>query len=383
MKLLYLLTLILILSACGDDNPAGPKDENPISIEMKYPIRISYVIPNPAGNDNQMQEEFGIINVADSLVSSNEWVIVDKDNTRWDLSGEFAIRNNYTFVYKSDKSPQLNNNGDKFYLYFKNILVQTFEYTNAPDGDTLWLDIEETTNIDTSSYIPTEQLELALYNDFIDDIYHENYMLSYNYDYRVANWVGYELLASELADNVSRTDNFKADPKIKSNTNYDLDYAASYYDRGHLLPADNCTWNEVAMDECFYYSNIAPQIPEFNRGVWKAIEFMEREIALKYGRVWVVNVPIFHSNQHDNRFGTSNIRVPDAFGKAFLVLDDGTYKGSAILLAHKEYNNFELEDVVVPIDELEILSGVDIFYLLDDAIEADIESALFYELYDF
>jgi endonuclease G, mitochondrial len=54
-------------------------------------------------------------------------------------------------------------------------------------------------------------------------------------------------------------------------TNLDNDYKHSDYDRGHQLDANDCGCDSTAMAESFYYSNIAPQMPVLNRGVWKRL----------------------------------------------------------------------------------------------------------------
>ena len=68
-------------------------------------------------------------------------------------------------------------------------------------------------------------------------IEHMGYALSYNSDYRVPNWVAYELLATELETGFrSREDRFEPDPLIKGRQAYDRDYVGSGYD----LPEKNC-----------------------------------------------------------------------------------------------------------------------------------------------
>ena len=103
-------------------------------------------------------------------------------------------------------------------------------------------------------------------------IYHTGYTLSYNEKHEQANWVAYELTAQELAGTVKRKDSFKSDPMVKSESASLADYRKSGYDRGHLIPAADMKWSTTAMSESFYMSNMSPQSPSFNRGIWKKLE---------------------------------------------------------------------------------------------------------------
>jgi endonuclease G, mitochondrial len=41
------------------------------------------------------------------------------------------------------------------------------------------------------------------------------------------------------------------------------------------------------MVESFYYSNVAPQLPSLNRGIWKKLEEYTRQLAKEYDSVLV------------------------------------------------------------------------------------------------
>ena len=100
-------------------------------------------------------------------------------------------------------------------------------------------------------------------------ISHAGYTLSYNEKYEQANWVAYELTSAETNSLYNRTNQFLVDPKISTGSANNSDYAGSGYDRGHLAPAGDMGWSAQSMIESFYYSNMSPQVPSFNRGIWK------------------------------------------------------------------------------------------------------------------
>jgi endonuclease G len=59
-------------------------------------------------------------------------------------------------------------------------------------------------------------------------------------------------------------------------TDNEIDYEKSGYDRGHLAPAADMGFSKITMAESFYYSNMSPQVPGFNRGIWKQLEEQTR-----------------------------------------------------------------------------------------------------------
>ena len=74
------------------------------------------------------------------------------------------------------------------------------------------------------------------------------------------------------------------------------DYLKSGYDKGHLAPAADMKYSTTTMKESFYFSNMSPQKPEFNRGIWKELEEQVRNWAQIYDTVYIVTGPILSDN---------------------------------------------------------------------------------------
>ena len=49
-------------------------------------------------------------------------------------------------------------------------------------------------------------------------------------------------------------------------------YRGSGYDRGHLKPAADSKGSMEEMESSFLMTNMAPQTPNLNRGIWKQLE---------------------------------------------------------------------------------------------------------------
>ena len=92
---------------------------------------------------------------------------------------------------------------------------------------------------------------------------------------------------ADCATPTARKDKFKPDPLLPIETNLKDDYVHSGTDRGHMCPAAiNKCKGEKEMEECFYFSNMAPQYHSLNAGDWKALEVLERATALERDSVW-------------------------------------------------------------------------------------------------
>lgn len=56
-------------------------------------------------------------------------------------------------------------------------------------------------------------------------------------------------------------------------------------------------------------TNISPQRPEFNRGIWKDLEAWARQTAIKEGMVVIVTGPVFPT-QNAETIGKNKVTVP-------------------------------------------------------------------------
>jgi endonuclease G len=101
----------------------------------------------------------------------------------------------------------------------------------------------------------------------------------------VKYWLTKNMLDCE--QRIRRSKKFKPDPLIPEFTNLDKDYKKSGYDRGHQMDAYDCGCDSTAMIESFYYSNVAPQEPTLNRGIWKKLEEYNLKLAKEYDSILV------------------------------------------------------------------------------------------------
>jgi endonuclease G len=92
-----------------------------------------------------------------------------------------------------------------------------------------------------------------------------------------------------------RRDDFRADPTVHAECRATLrDYAGRPYDRGHMAAAANNTQSAEIMSESFFLSNMVPQNPNNNRGIWRQLEIWTRDWA-KGGDFYVISGAIYDS----------------------------------------------------------------------------------------
>ncbi len=200
-------------------------------------------------------------------------------------------------------------------------------------------------------------------------IRHMGFTVSYNAETKIPDWVAWTLTPERFEEVVSRYDKFLPDPEVEEPVTTE-DYRQSGYDRGHLCPAADNKWDEQAMRESFYMTNVCPQDHNLNRGDWKELEEACRDWAVENGRLYVVAGPILYRGQH-RRIGQSRVVVPEAFYK--VVFCPEPLKAIGFIYKNKSGNR-PLDAYVNSIDEVERITGIDFFPALPDSVEDVVEA---------
>jgi endonuclease G len=211
-------------------------------------------------------------------------------------------------------------------------------------------------------------------------VHHQNYSLSYSEKHEQAEWVAYELKASDLSSTNYKRPYFEIDNAVKTKAAHWRNYKKSGYDKGHLCPAADRRFSKYAHDETFLTSNISPQEHKFNAGVWNRLEQKVRYWAKKNDGVFVITGGVLENNL--KTIGSEAVAVPNQFYKVILDKTNGKIKMLAFLMPHKE-SNLPLYKFVVSVDKVEALTGIDFFKELDDTIEEQLESSSSYKNWSF
>lgn len=201
---------------------------------------------------------------------------------------------------------------------------------------------------------------------------HLGFTLAYDEETEQAEWVMYRLTDKQLYQGkVRRTDNFREDPLVTSGSANLEDYTRSGYDRGHLAPAADFKWSDSAMSSTFYFSNMSPQLPGFNRGIWKELEEKTRDQAMQDHEIYVVTGPIFKNVT--STIGPNEVVIPTHYFKVILDIYPPEYKAIGFILEHEKTQK-PLRHFAVTVDSVERFTGIDLFSALPDSVETPLEA---------
>jgi len=218
---------------------------------------------------------------------------------------------------------------------------------------------ENITHLEYPAILPNEKI-----------ISHTGYSFVYSEEHEQAKWIAYELTKGETNSLFERTDKFLVDPFVSSGTAENSDYLKSGYDKGHLAPAADMGWSAVTMKESFYLSNMSPQLPGFNRGVWKRLEELMRSWAIDNSSIYIVTGPVLTSGLPT--IGGNRVSIPNSYYKVILDYTQPEIKAMGFILPN-ESSSSALTSFSVSIDEVEKATGIDFFPALPDDQETTLE----------
>ncbi len=219
-------------------------------------------------------------------------------------------------------------------------------------------------------------------------IMHSALALEYAEEHEQARWVAHIILPDIITGNVARTNDFRVDPLVSSGTAVEEDYFLKYlqpdstyeydgfgYDRGHLAPSADFRWSQKALSESYFYSNMSPQLADFNREGWAELEgFLRGYIYDNPGtQLYVVTGPVLEEDLPVLERSVNELSIPRMFYKVALDLENE--RAIAFLVPH-EAIEYPLDHYAVPVDEVEAITGLDFFNQLPDAQEQAIEGTL-------
>lgn len=198
-----------------------------------------------------------------------------------------------------------------------------------------------------------------------------SYIVSYNKDTKIPNWVAWHLTADHTDGPVRRMSNFYEEEQVASPRATLEDYRGSGWSRGHMCPAGDNKWSETAMYESFSLVNVCPQNASLNSGVWNSIEIDCRRWANHFGDVYIVCGPVLLNCEHET-IGRNKVVVPEAFFKVILCLQ-GKPKAIGYVIRNNEGKK-KRDQFINTIDEVERITGYDFFPALPDSIESIVEA---------
>lgn len=203
-------------------------------------------------------------------------------------------------------------------------------------------------------------------NEDVEVIYHKAMVLGYNENHEQAHWVSHIVLPDVENGNVSRTNNFRKDKLVTTGTASKADYWYSGYDRGHLAPSADFRWSQTALSESYFYSNMAPQLPELNREKWAELENAIREYVIENKtQVYVVTGGILNDSlpRMQNKGRENTVSIPNFFYK--VILDNSNHRAIGFVMPNGNCN-YPIMSYALSIDSVETLTGINFFSKIEN-----------------
>eukprot|EP01053_Blabericola_migrator_P009903 Blabericola_migrator_1__9902@NODE_5466_length_760_cov_85_506494_g3529_i0_p1_GENE_NODE_5466_length_760_cov_85_506494_g3529_i0NODE_5466_length_760_cov_85_506494_g3529_i0_p1_ORF_typecomplete_len230_score29_50Endonuclease_NS/PF01223_23/1_2e46Endonuclea_NS_2/PF13930_6/0_00012_NODE_5466_length_760_cov_85_506494_g3529_i059748 len=108
---------------------------------------------------------------------------------------------------------------------------------------------------------------------------------------------------------------FHKDHSVPFNSQSSIsDFVGSGFDKGHLAPFEDMSFSIESAKDSMSLTNIVPQDPSHNQGIWKSLEAEVRRSARKE-TVFVVSGPLF---EDETRYLKRRIPIPSSLWKVMI-----------------------------------------------------------------
>ncbi len=243
--------------------------------------------------------------------------------------------------------------------------------------------------------VKLNQIGIPLSQSPLDIAEHSAMILGFDCDSKLAAWSFHVLSPDVLVGGVSRTNDFRKDSLIECGDGIEQDYFTKKlqedgtykfenfgFDRGHLAPSADFRWSQKALSESYFYSNMTPQRPGFNRESWAEVEdLMRRIIANTPKPYYIVTGPVLEKSLPKVEKGQNHLPIPAFHYKIIADVSAENPKGMAFLMPNKKCD-LPPSAYVVTIDSIEKLTGLDFFSKIDVTNAQKIESKADYSLWN-
>ncbi|PDW01430.1 DNA/RNA non-specific endonuclease [Candidatus Chloroploca asiatica] len=210
----------------------------------------------------------------------------------------------------------------------------------------------------------------------------DQYAVGYHRDRGIPNWVSWHLQMSDFGPAERYSGSFITDQSLPEGW-YRVthaDYTSSGYDRGHMTPSADRTATEEDNIATFILTNILPQAPDNNRGVWAQLEEYARAVVREGNEAYI----IAGSAGSLGTLAQGRLTIPEHVWKVLLFLpeaegDDATrVTADTMVLAvwmpnDNSVANASWQDYQTTVRCVEDLTGYDFFSAVEPTIQDRIE----------
>lgn len=190
----------------------------------------------------------------------------------------------------------------------------------------------------------------------IQPICRDAYLVGYDAAAKIPEFVMYELIPPNALGCVIRTNAFATDQSIPNGARPD-DYTATGYDKGHMAPDGDLSWDIQVEFESFLMTNMSPQAGSLNRGIWKLLETSIRGWTVQLNQSYTIVTGGLYGK--GNKIIGNGVVVPHGFYK--IVINNQTNEVAGWEFPHvAPYPNLgnDLTKFRVPVAQIMQTSGV-------------------------
>ena len=131
----------------------------------------------------------------------------------------------------------------------------------------------------------------------VQPICRDAYLVGYDSAAKLPRFVIYTLTPDHALGCIARSNAFVADKSIAGGATPN-DYAGTGYDKGHMAPDGDLSFNQQVEYESFLMTNMSPQAGSLNRGIWKLLETSVRGWTVQNNRAYTsISGSVYTSNQ--------------------------------------------------------------------------------------
>jgi len=149
----------------------------------------------------------------------------------------------------------------------------------------------------------------------------DQYVMDYSDELGEPNWVSWDLTAEDIGS--SGRSSFQQDTTLPAGF-YQVktsDYSGSGYDRGHMCPSADRTVTVADNQVLFYMSNMIPQTPDNNQGVWNNFESYCRSLTADGSELLIISGPSLFNG---SRVPSNAAAIPGDVWKIVVVVPSGS-----------------------------------------------------------
>ncbi len=208
---------------------------------------------------------------------------------------------------------------------------------------------------------------------------HEIFMISNNPQRKFADWVAHAVRPDWIGPTATRQ--WKADPWLDpadtlQPTDYDGANAALQVDRGHQATLTSFT-NTPHWQRSNYLSNITPQKSALNQGPWRLLEeAIHKAVKARGETMFVLTGPYYSTAMPTPNLPNADQphQIPSGYWKVVVRETDAGLESAAFVMPQDTERGAKFCDSRTSIDQVEILSSLELFAPLPDTDEAALET---------